>query len=835
MIDHKRLLACASATSLAFGLCSTPAFAQEQGGAAAATEAASTATAQGPEAAPAANAGDDTEIVITAQKRAENVQDVPISVAAFSGETLGRSNVNDIAQLGKVASNFQATKSVQSSFMRVNIRGIGAIGNTTIEPSVAIFLDGAYVPRAGAVVSSMLDIESVEVLRGPQGTLFGRNASVGALSLHTATPKFNDVNGWVTGEIGNGDRYKVNGVVNLPVSDNAAFRFAAQKQWFGGYWHNKLDDKQYGGVDDTILRGSFRAELGPIEWVFRADYTKVKGDGIVDIELEEDSISATQLATMRAILAGGPDTDFGDNDFNQFVTGDLDDKQWGINSTLSWDVGGGSTVRLINSYRDWDNEQLDGDVVFSPAPVISRSGDFASRSQNHELQFISPEKTWLNGHFDMVAGLYYFREKYKLGENFHMNTQYCNVAFPPVSAMFIALRNGCNAFLTSRGGQEPNATDQNVFQKVDSYAAYAQGNVHLNDQFFLTLGGRITKDKKEGTYEQTVTNPFIGAGVFRAPETLTFPDVDDSRFTYRLGINYKPTEDHLIFASYSTGYKSGGYNSGGGATSLSTFDAQGNLVSTRRIFDRETVQDWELGAKTSWLDRKLTLNLNFYRMDISGYQDRAFDGVSFTVLNAGKLRQQGFEFDGVAKPIRGLSLFANIAYLDSSFRDYPNAPGLPGCAPNAAGVVPPVCVAAGLGRTQDLKGKPAPNSPKWSGLLGFDWAGDVGTGGLTYNLTSNLSFFSKQFEGIITDANPQTIEDAYAVLGARASLNGPGDRWTLSVFGNNLLDKQYGLANLYQPLDASLGLRNGIFPGSTAVRRQHADPRTYGASATFRF
>ena len=258
---------------------------------------------------------------------------------------------------------------------------------------------------------------------------------------------------------------------------------------------------------------------------------------------------------------------------------------------------------------------------------------------------------------------------------------------------------------------------------------------------------------------------------------------------------------------------------------------RGNLISTRRIFDRETVQDWELGAKTSWLDRKLTANLTFYRMDISGYQDRAFDGVSFTVLNAGKLRQQGFEFDGVAKPIRGLSLFGSVAYLDSSFLNYPNAPGLPGCAPNAAGVVPAVCTAAGLGGTQDLEGKPAANSPKWSGRLGFDWAGDVGTGGLTYNLTSNLSFFSKQYEGIITDANPQTIEDAYAVLGARASLNGPDDRWTVSVFGNNLLDKQYGLANLYQPLDASLGLRNGVFPGSTAVRRQHADPRTYGLSA----
>ena len=824
MIHRIHLLACVSVASLAFGLHSVPAAAEgQQPASLPATDTANDKTGA------SQNAGNDTQIVITAQKRSENVQHVPISVAAFSGQTLIKSNVTDISQLGKLASNYQATKSVQSSFMRVNIRGIGAIGNTTIEPSVAIFVDGAYVPRAGAVVSSLLDIESVEVLRGPQGTLFGRNASVGALSLHSAAPRLNDTSGRVTAEVGTGDRYKLDGYVNVPIGKQAALRFAGLHQWFGGYWHNKLDGKRYGGTDDTVLRGSFHAEAGPIDWVFRADYSKVKGDGITDIELDKNSVSSVQLARLQTLLAGGPDTNFNDRNFNQFVTADLHDSQWGVNSTLSWDVGGGSTVRLINSYRDWKNTQLDGDVVFSPAPVISRHGNFASKSQNHELQFISPTKAWLNGHFDMVGGLYYFREKYSLGENFDLNSQYCNVAFFPPVAPFTALKPACNAFLAANGGHFDNATNQDVFQKVDSYAGYAQGNFYLNEKLFATLGGRYTKDKKEGTYAQTA-NAFIGKGIFRAPEALTFPDLDQSRFTYRLGLNYQATKDHLLYASYSTGYKSGGYNSGGSSQPLSTFDANGNLVSTKRIFDPETVKDWEAGAKTSWLDHKLTLNLNFYRMDISGYQDRAFDGVSFTVLNAGKLRQQGFEFDAVARPLHGLSLFSSIAYLDSNFLDYPNAPGLPGCAtPSAA------CTAAGLGATQDLRGKPAPNSPKWSGRLGFDWAGGIGSTGWTWDATSNLSFFSKQYEGIITDANPQTIEPSYAVLGARLSISGPGERWTASLFGNNLLNKQYGLANLYQPLNSSMLLRNGVFTGSTAVRRQHADPRTVGGSITFRY
>jgi len=432
----------------------------------------------------------------------------------------------------------------------------------------------------------------------------------------------------------------------------------------------------------------------------------------------------------------------------------------------------------------------------------------------------------------MVAGLYYFHEKFNLGENFHENTQYCNVAFPPVSPFFIGLRNGCNATLAAHGGTFENATDQDVFQKVDSYAAYAQGNLYLNDQIFATLGGRYTKDKKEGTYSQTA-DTFIGGNIFRAPEALTFPDIDQGRFTYRLGLNYQPTKDHLFYLTYSTGYKSGGYNSGGGSVSLTPGN---NPALTKRVFDRETVQDWELGTKNSWLDHKLTTNLNFYRMDISGFQDRAFDGVSFTVLNAGKLRQQGFEFDGVARPFGGLSLFASVAYLDSNFLDYTNAPGLPGCAAASEAAIPQKCKDAGIVHlTQNLNGEPAPNSPKWSGRIGFDWVGDLGSTGWTWDATSNLSFFSKQFEGIITDANPQTIEPSYAVLGARLSLSSPDNRWTASLFGNNLLNKQYGLANLYQPLDSSLGLRNTVFPGSTAVRRQHADPRTVGASLTFRY
>ena len=822
MTGRFRVNACASAFALACALSYTPAFAQE-----ASSDATAVATPADVEA-PAATepAADNGEIVVTAQKRSENVQDVPISIAAFSGDTLEKNNVVNLEGLTKVTPNLSVAKGAQTSYVRLAIRGIGAASNTTVEPSVAVFLDGAYVPRVGAVISSMLDMESVEVLRGPQGTLFGRNASVGAVSFHTARPKYNDFSGEFTGETGNGDRYKASGYVNVPVGDKAAFRFAASQQWFSGYWHNELDNKRVGGTTDTILRGSFRGEVGPVEWTFRADYSKIKGDGATNIDFDRSSVSDAQWAFFSGFL-GAPDTDLNDSKLNQFLTAHVDDEQWGLNSTLSWDVGGGSTVRLINAYRDWNNEQLDGDVVFTPTPIASRTGLFDSEAQNHELQFISPAEKWLDGRLDLVAGLYYFHEKYRQGELLHMNSQFCNKLVPAGPG-----RNACNAFQGSTGGT--NATVQSVHQTVDSYAAYAQANFHFNDQFFATVGGRFSKDVKEGSYNQT-TNPFMAT--VRAAESLTLPDIDDSRFTYRLGLNYEPNDDILIFGTYSTGYKSAGYNSGAGSPSLTTIPVVPPtvppttvFVPERRVFDRETTENFELGAKTSWLDHKLTLNLTFYRMDIKGFQDRAFDGTSFTVRNAGNLRHQGFEFDGVAKPIKNLSLFASLAYLDSEFTKYDNAAGLPGCAAN-----PVVCTSVGLGSTQNLKGEPATFAPKWTGRVGFDWTGDIGSHGLTWDFNSNLSFVSKQFGGLVNDANPQTIIDGYALLGARATINGANDRWSVSLFGNNLLNKQYEAGNLYQFLEGSLGLRNGVFPGSTAVRRLHADPRTYGLSATFRY
>lgn len=759
---------------------------------------------------------DPGEIIVTAQKRAENVQDVPVSIAAFNGETLEKANVLTVMDLPRVASNFQSVRSSNTGSTRIGIRGVGSLANTLIEPSVAVFVDGIYVPRSGSILGSFLDMEGVEVLRGPQGTLFGRNASVGALSLRSALPR-NEFSGEVTGEVGSFDRYKVSGHINVPLGDNVAARLAGIGQWYKGPWNNRLDGQTYGGSDDIAFRGTVRADLGNVEWIVRGDYSKLEGDGVANFDFDPRSVSPARLAFLQAAFAGGPDTNLTDRDMNQVVAAGLIDKNWGISSTASLDVGG-STLKLINSYRVWENDQLDGDVIFLPVALASRRSLFQSKSQNHELQFISPEREWLGGMFDMVAGLYYFEEDFALSEVLNMGSSFCNVLVPAGAG-----RTACSGYLATTGGV--GATDQDVFQNVKSIAVYGQGNIHFTNQLTLTLGGRFTRDNKQGSFAQ-ISSPFTQT--LRASEALTFPELSESRFTYRVSLNYKPTDDVMAFANFSTGYKSGGYNSGGGSPALTP-------PVSRRVFDRETVKNYELGIKSSWLDRNLKANLTLYRMDIGGFQDRAFDGVSFIVRNAGSLRQQGFEFDTVLSPTRNFSVTGSVAYLNSKFTDYANGAGLPGCAP-VGGAIPAAC--AGLpfsGQQQNLTGQPNTFSPEWVGNFAADWSGEFGAGGIGWSLNGNLSLVSDQFVGTSLDGNPQTLADGYVLIGARATIHGPDNRWSFSVFGRNLGNTHYRPLMVYQPLGGPLGLNNGVFTGSTAVRVLANEPRTYGASATVRF
>jgi len=750
--------------------------------------------------ATAAPAAAIEEVVVTAQRREERLQDVPLSVQAFTGETLVAANVTSVQDLPRLTPNFTVMRGTQTANLRLNIRGVGAASNSAIDPSIGTFIDGVYVPRPGALFGTMNDISSAEVLRGPQGTLFGRNSTVGAVLLRSTSPG-DDFAGSAEMQFGNYNDQKFSGTVNLPVGDKLAFRASGLTDTRDGYAYNRYDNKKFATVDTDAARIGMKWDItDDLTWTVKYDHTNMGGDGKAELEIDPNTLTTASAARLNLITGGNPPdlSDPWDRKSNQRIDGDVHDSQWGLVSDLSWKLGGDYTVRLLGGYRDWNNRQLESDVLFMPADFLARTGLYDSKSQSYELQLISPTDELLGGRLDYVAGLYYFQEDFHIGEVFGLGANFCGLVPAP-------LRPACAA-----SGNKASATDLNFNQDANNLAAYAQANVGMTETVDLVLGLRWTQDSKDGTFDQQINNPF--GALLRAKETTDLK-LDDDQFTYRVGVNWKPNRDLLVFGSYSTGYKSGGFNSGGGTVAL----------GQKRLFDKETTDNYEAGAKWTLADGRAHVNGTIFRMDLGDFQDRAFDGSSFNVINAGDLRNQGVELDADWAATDWMSIFAAVGYLDAEFAKYSNA----SCLPYPA-QVNPTC-------TQDLKGETPGFAPQWQGSTGLQFQGDLPFGNVGYTLRSDVSYTDDMNVNQINDNNPQGIQKAYTLVSARGSLMfGANRHIALSLYGDNLTDEHYCTGKVAQPFDNLLGLRDPV-SGGTVMRCQVNVPRTYGLSVKVSF
>ena len=757
---------------------------------------ASAAYAQDTSVSADATDGDRDEIIVTAQKRAESVRDVPLAISAFSGDTLAEANVTQLYDLQRLAPSLRVDPGARADKPRIVIRGIGSSGGTAIEPSVATFLDGVYIPREGATLATYLDIEAVEILRGPQGTLFGRNASVGAISLRTGTPRFEN-SGKLTAEIGSGSRYKLNGYVNVAASDKVAFRFAGLGEIFEGLYNNDLTGDRVGGVNTFAGRGSVTARFSEqVEDTLRVGYSRRKGnDYFTPYLLLPDTFPPGGLTTYLARFAsiGSTDVDLEpfDKRINQFVDDQLDEDQLTVSNELAFTADSGFEIKLVSGFNRWDVEQRGHHIFGAETPTGIQFQYSRSKSSQQELQLISPED-FLTPGLSAVAGLYYFTEDLTIDEDFQLAADMCRLALATNPVFPSCLANS-----------GMRATDVNFDQETDSIAAYAQATYALADTLDLTLGTRWSQDKKDALFTARPLHP-VG-GLFTGTETTPL-SLKQDRFTYRANLSWRPTDDAMLFASYTTGFKSGGFNSA----------ASNVALNQARNLRPETVKSYEAGAKTSWLDDMLRLDVVLYRMDIEDFQDRSFNGLGFAVNNAGGIRNKGVETDIQIRPTDGFRLTGGFAYLDSKFTAYPGASNLPS-----------------LPGTQNLAGTRPTFTPKWSGSIGSEFDGDLGASGMRWSVRGDLSFSSKANIGGVNDNNPATVQSGYGLIGARATIAGADDAWSVSLFGSNLTDKGYCTSYAYQPFGALIGAQ---VPGQAALRCNIVGtPRTFGVSGSLSF
>lgn len=767
-------------------------------------------------------ASSSDDIIVTAQKRSENVQAVPISILAFDERALSAAGVTNPAELQRVAPTFKFTTSLGTLATRFSIRGIGTFGNSAIEPSVATFIDGIYVPRPASIVNSLLDIQGVEVLSGPQGTLFGRNASVGAVSYRTGTP-IQAFAASLKTDYSTGAHSRTEGMINLPVSDTVAVRVAGLANIFGGYWKDDLTGDRFGGIDTYQGRVSLKAELTPsLTWIVRGDYQRNTGDGQVNSKIIPSTLTPTTLARLTALQGGiAPNLDQFSRTNNTY-NGNyrVNDRTWDVTSDLSFDAGG-FTLRLLDGYYDWDSRQSDGDTAALSTYVLGRNLFYNSKSDSHEFQVISPKDQLLGGKLDFVGGLYYFHEDLGIRADSLNGTAFCSNLVPNAALPFGSIIPGATTaarIATCQGYTGPSSRGDFV-QSTRSLAAYGQATLEVIPGLDLTGGLRYTEEKKSGDYVGTVYNP---TGAIIAANETTALALKDDRVTWRANLAWHPDKDVMLFGTVSTGFKSGGFNNGVATRAL----------GQARVFQAETVTNYEVGFKTQFADRTVTLNLTAFRMDIDNFQERSIVSLLSTIRNVGQVRQQGLEFEGVVRPIPHLKLNTAVTFLDSKIQSYCNAP-LP---PYQTAPAPASCPGAAA-NTQNLARASLSYSPEWSGVVGATVDGLVG--GWKWSLNGDMSFTSSQRTGTTIDNSPLVIQPGYALFNSRLTVTSPDDKYSLGLYARNITGKGYCVSKVYQVLEGPLGLRYDIngdgANDGTAVRCLVGEPRVIGVTAGVKF
>ena len=856
------------------------------------------------------------ELVVTAQKRAEDVQDVPISISAFSGDFMEDSGVDTLQDLSFYTPNLTLTQSSQVANNRIIMRGVGSVGNNAIEPSVAVFIDGVYYPRPSSVVGSLTDLEMVEVLRGPQGTLFGRNASMGALNIRTRKPS-DEFEGYIRGSMGNFDEKRVSGFVGGGMTENTAGRLSFHYTDRNGFGENTFtgagNTRDVGEWRDVTIRGKFYYQPSDdLDITLTLDHSEVENGGPV-LEVKEDTVLPTYGPTISAVLSPtgpflptGPVPDLTDG-FDYVINQDhrdhAEDNQHGIAADINWTVAE-HTIRSITAYRDWSNDTFES-AVRLPADLLNRVTSYDVETVSQEFQIISPA----GERFEYVAGFYYYNEDYAIDQNFDLGADFCSPAFgnlvgaqtaqngtaqaaaiasvttaltgaglpaalagtvatglvtgtittaaqltalgvpaglaptilasaSPATVLTAATAIGGLASAACAAGAQTAAIDTQFNQNLTSIAVFGQLTYNITDQLKVTGGVRWTRDDKDGSFTSLINNPVVAPASLvnpfgidlRVAENAPNLSFQENEVTWLGNVSYYVTDDVMGFASYSTGFKSGGFNSEG-------FNSIGVASGVGRVFNSETVDNYEFGIKSSWFDNRMVANFNFFHTEISGFQDRQFDGVNFFVQNAGELTQQGIELDIMARPVDRLFTMVGLSYLDSEFDSFPNATNLPAVVAatqatnnaRAALGLPPLPVPP-----RDLAGQSNHFSPEWQFSTVAEWEDILRNTNMSWFIRGEYQYVAEQNVGAETNQNPQTLEDSVNIVNARLGLRGSNDKWELSAFVRNAFDDTSCQTMFNQPIGTTLGLVDPVTLGGMQ-RCVLGAPRTWGIEAAYRF
>lgn len=695
------------------------------------------------------------EILVTAQKRSENLQDVPISIQAISAgviESLGATSLQELERAAPGVSFGDNT-----AYGRSGIRGILDYSrNAGYDARVGVYVDGVYMGRSYMNNVSLLDVERVEILRGPQGTLFGKNTDAGAINVVTRKPS-SELGGEAVAEYGNFEHTRIDGHVNVPISERVAASIAASKVDSEGYYENVQLGRHNQGVDHL----SGRAQL------------RVRPDESWDINLSLDGQEYDD-STMHYVRVTAPGAD------PYTFRSPTDDYEYrdnyGATLSLNYTFANGYALVDIADYREARMEKYfngqGGGVSWINGYYDDRVEQFSQ-----ELRLVSPA----GERFDFVAGLYYFDLT---------DDQNNAIEVGPDIVIIPVLAGYANVRLPSIARVE-----------TKSYAAYFNGSYRFFEQLELSAGVRFTREEKTLDFSMLDSRGIILGFVQGLKDERT-----DEEITPKIALNYHAGGAAMLYASYSEGFKSGGW--------AADFVTNPQIAAGLGV-KPEYAKSYEVGLKSTLWDERARFNLTVFREEITDFQvfqlvPRDIPGVGTItatfLTNSGEVTSEGIEIEAAITPLRGLTLSANAAWNDAYFSSYPGGGG------------------SFQGQILDADDVQLPFAPKFKGYFAadygrtlFSWANLIGGIGVTHQTKSNTD--SKIVNPSL--AFLYRLPD-FTTVDARVGLSAPDGAWEVSLWSRNLTDEEY----VRQATASTLG--------NFRLERYDA-PRAYGIAARLRF
>jgi iron complex outermembrane recepter protein len=739
------------------------------------------------------------EVVVTAQKRTESLQDVPISVNAVAGDKMMEAGITNMEALTAYVPNFSMNQTGLTS--NITIRGISSGVNQAFEQSVGMYVDDIYYGRAQLARSPLLDLERIEVLRGPQPILFGKNSIGGAVSMITAKPS-DEFEGSIQGlyEPDHGEQdYRV--VLSGPMSDTLSGRLSLLYREMDGYMDNAHLDRDEKAEEESVIRASLRWEpTDRLTMNVKVERTTFDTEGrnvvlynSIALPGGTDYLSALAGAVstyndvlIPAGLRAGPEVPYtpieGKFNWNRAAGIDESDNEMD-NFTFKLDYElDAHTLTLVSGYVTYDTEEI-CDCDFASASIIDGTKQFEEYEQfSQEIRLTSQGGET----FDYIVGAYYQTNELDISDITNVpEDSLLRLLAPPFAG------------ISARRNYEADS---------DAWSVFAQGTWNINDVWRLTVGGRYTSEDKEGSRMISLYQGETGYGDAHPLLNALFAqfgieahsiedDRDESAFTPIVTLQWDVSDEAMIYATYVTGFKSGGFDL---RSNGHPDPAVGNpgIVGVFE-FEEEEATSYEIGAKMGLLDGRAELNVAAFFTDYDDLQTSVFDGIlGFNVNNAGGAEIKGVELDGRWLISEGFTLSGSVGFLDFEFTEFPNSQ----CY---FGQTAASCAVTG---TADASGERKEYTPEWKWAITGDYVTPIGNS-LEFRATADVSYVDEYTA--VPNLDPKGSQDSYTRVNARMAVGAADGTWEVALVGKNLTDEKVlsfgGNATLAGPLTGGGG------------------------------